>query len=149
MVGIREQVLGDKVREFMEKGLIRESTKGKPAQGKTAHGPKWGHLRHYTTPSVNNTLQPRGGGGATPWFWTPTTPPTDCWPEAPWGGGGGGGGGGGIGGGVQGGRMGGGVQEGRGGGAPGGSVGGGPSGTIWGVGGGGGTGSPYLPLPSL
>ena len=27
-----------------------------------------------------------GGGGR---FWTPTTPPTDCWPEAPWGGGGG------------------------------------------------------------
>ena len=35
-----------------------------------------------------------GGGGATPQFWTPTTPPTNCWPEAPWGGGGGGGGGG-------------------------------------------------------
>ena len=32
-------------------------------------------------------------GGATPRFWTPTTPPTNCWPEAPWGGGGGGGGG--------------------------------------------------------
>ena len=31
-------------------------------------------------------------GGATPRFWTPTTPPTNCWPEAPWGGGGGGGG---------------------------------------------------------
>ena len=29
-----------------------------------------------------------GGGGATPRFWTPTTAPTDCWPEAPWGGGG-------------------------------------------------------------
>ena len=28
-------------------------------------------------------------GGATPRFWTPTTPPTNCWPEAPWGGGGG------------------------------------------------------------
>ena len=48
----------------------------------------------------------RGPGGATPRFWTPTTPPTNCWPEAPWGGGGvggggvGGGGGGGIGGGV-------------------------------------------------
>ena len=33
-------------------------------------------------------LKPRGG--ATPRFWTPTTPPTNCWPEAPWGGGGGG-----------------------------------------------------------
>ena len=32
----------------------------------------------------------RRTGGATPRFWTPTTPPTDCWPEAPWGGGGGG-----------------------------------------------------------
>ena len=34
----------------------------------------------------------RGGapGGATPRFWTPTTPPTNCRPEAPWGGGGGG-----------------------------------------------------------
>ena len=35
-----------------------------------------------------------GPGGATPRFWTPTTPPTNCRPEAPWGGGGGGGGGG-------------------------------------------------------
>ena len=32
-------------------------------------------------------------GGATPQFCTPTIPPTNCWPEAPWGGGGGGGGG--------------------------------------------------------
>ena len=37
---------------------------------------------------------PEHGGGATPRFWTPTTPPTNCWPEAPWGGGGGLGGGG-------------------------------------------------------
>ena len=36
----------------------------------------------------------QGPGGATPRFWTPTTPPTNCRPEAPWGGGGGGGGGG-------------------------------------------------------
>ena len=28
----------------------------------------------------------------TPRLWTPTTPPTNCWPEAPWEGGGGGGG---------------------------------------------------------
>ena len=28
----------------------------------------------------------RNPGGATPRFWTPTTPPTNCWPEAPWGG---------------------------------------------------------------
>ena len=62
-------------------------------------------------------------GGATPRFWTPTTPPTNRWPEAPWGGGGGGGGGGGASeGGVQGGRRGGGIG-GAGGGAPGGSVG--------------------------
>ena len=27
-----------------------------------------------------------GGGGATPRFWTPTTPPTKCWLEAPGGG---------------------------------------------------------------
>ena len=50
-------------------------------------------------------------GGATPRFWTPTTPPTNCWPEAPWGGGGGGGhgrGGGGMAGGGQGGANGGG-----------------------------------------
>ena len=31
-----------------------------------------------------------GGMGATPWFRTPTTPPTNCWPEAPGGGGDGG-----------------------------------------------------------
>ena len=53
--------------------------------------------------SLKGTFPP---GGATPRFWTPTTPPTNCWPEAPWGGGGGGGG---IGGGVQGGAIGGGV----------------------------------------
>ena len=28
------------------------------------------------------------GGGATPRSWTPTTPPTNCWPKAPRGGGG-------------------------------------------------------------
>ena len=33
-----------------------------------------------------------GGGGVTPRFWTPTTPPTNCRPKAPLGGGGGGGG---------------------------------------------------------
>ena len=27
------------------------------------------------------------GRGATPRFWVPTTPPTNCWPEAPLGGG--------------------------------------------------------------
>ena len=89
----------------------------------------------------------RAGGGATPRFWTPTTPPTNCWPEAPWGGGGrggigGGGKGGAIGGGSRRGLGGGGLREGR--------LGGG--GSRWGnlgVGGGGGTGSPYLPLPSL
>ena len=47
---------------------------------------------------------PGHGGGATPRFWTPTTPPTNCWPEAPWGGLGRG-----IGGGVQGGQLGGGL----------------------------------------
>ena len=75
------------------------------------------------------------GGGATPRFWTPTTPPTNCWPEAPWGGGAleGGSRRGKGGGGLREGRLGGGVQVGR-----------------FGVlGGGGGTGSPYLPLPSL
>ena len=53
--------------------------------------------------SLAVAVAPRGG--ATPRFWTPTTPPTNCWPEAPWGGGGGGGG---MGGGwVKEGRMGG------------------------------------------
>ena len=37
------------------------------------------------TSAVNHTL-PRGGGG--PRFWTPTPPPTNCWPEAPLEGGG-------------------------------------------------------------
>ena len=92
-------------------------------------------------------------GGATPRFWTPTSPPTNCWPEAPWGGGSGRrNGGGGIGG------------AGGGGGAPRESVGGGVQvgqfgvvvvggGSRWGDlgcwGGRGRTGSPYLPLPSL
>ena len=50
--------------------------------------------------SVGYAVSPAGSpGGATPQFWTPTTPPTNCRPEAPWGGGGGGGlGGGGLGG---------------------------------------------------
>ena len=39
--------------------------------------------------------RPRGGGGASPRFLMPTTPPTNYWPEAPWGGGGGDGRGGG------------------------------------------------------
>ena len=70
-----------------------------------------------------------GGGGAQ--LWTPTTPRTNCWPEAPWGGGGGGA----LEGGVQGGRMGGGYRRGLGGGgggAPGGSVRGGGGGGKWG-----------------
>ena len=66
----------------------------------------------------------RGGGGGTPRFWTPTTPPTNCWPEATWGGGGSGGG---VQGGANGGRLGG----AWGGGAPGGSVGGGGVGLVW------------------
>ena len=55
-------------------------------------------------------------GEATPRFWTPTTPPTNCWPEAPCGGGrgGGGGGGGALEGGVMEGEWGGGgLWEGR------------------------------------
>ena len=114
---------------------------------------------HHPTSFKQNTTCVRhagtpGGGGATPRFWTPTTPPTKCWPEAPWGGGGGrgggggGGGGGGIGGGGLGrGELGGGVSR-RG-------LGGGSGRVGWGrggsgkVGGEGGTGSPYLPLPSL
>ena len=60
------------------------------------------HLRsaHLRSDYVRIRLYPRvvlhrvGGGGArggaTPRFWTPTTPPTHCWPEAPCGGGGGG-----------------------------------------------------------
>ena len=89
-----------------------------------------------------------GTGGATPRFWTPTTPQTNCWPEAPWGGGRGGG----IGGGGSGrGEWGGGSRRG---GAPGESVGGGggPSGAIRGGGGGGGSrwGREHrLPLPPL
>ena len=92
-----------------------------------------------------------GGGGATPRFRTPTTPPTNCWPEAPWGGLGGG-----IGGGVQVGAIGGGgVKEGLGGGCSG-SVGWGfqvrrfgvvgLGGAIWGVGGG--QGGAQAPLTS-
>ena len=108
-------------------------------------------------------LKSTGGGGATPRFWTPTTPPTNCWPEAPWGGGGGGG----LEGGFREGRMGGGLGGAGGGGLREGWWGGGvPSGAIWGGGGGGGvqvgrfgvlggggerggTPYPYLPLPSL
>ena len=83
-------------------------------------------------------------GGATPRFWTPTTPPTNCWPEAPWGGGGGGGcewgGGQGGGGGANGG------------GGLGGSFGGGSRRVGWGgvqAGRFGGGGGHRLPLPPL
>ena len=72
------------------------------------HSPQSGY--HGVT-EVAETTNP-GGGGATPRFWTPTTPPTNCWPEAPCGGGGGG------------------LREGR-------LGGGGLGGAIWGVGGGG------------
>ena len=103
--------------------------------------------RIYTVPGPQTRKMERGKipnaaaftpGGATPRFWTPTTPPTNCWPEAPGGGGGGGHWRGELGGGGLGGAWGGGVREGR--------LGGG----LWeGRWGGGGTGSPYLPLPSL
>ena len=88
-------------------------------------------------------------GGGDPSVLDNNYPPTNCWPEAPWGGGGGGGGGGALEGGFREGRWGG-SRRGRGGGggAPGGSVGGGgvqvqrfgvvvggPGGAIWGGGG--------------
>ena len=63
-------------------------------------------------------------GGATPRFWTPTTPPTNCWLEAPWGGGGA------LEGGGSGRANGGGYRRAGGGGAPGGSV--GEGGSKWG-----------------
>ena len=95
-----------------------------------------------------------GQGGATPWFWTPTTPQLTVG-RRPLGGG--------IGGGVQGGAMrgGGGSRRGLGGGAlREGRLGGGPGAAIWGVGGGGGSrwsdlgcwrgeGGHRLPLPPL
>ena len=41
-------------------------------------------------PCVATVRQTTGGGGRrTPRFWMPTTPPTNCWPEAPLGGRGG------------------------------------------------------------
>ena len=45
----------------------------------------------FTSKRLRPDLEVPRGGGATPRFWTPTTPPTNCRPEAPWGGGGGGG----------------------------------------------------------
>ena len=63
----------------------------------------------YLTRAFSGIPKPGAGGGANPRFRTPTTPPpTNCWPEAPWGGGGSGGGGG-LGG-RRGGRGGGGVS---------------------------------------
>ena len=71
----------------------------------------------HTLSAHTRTVQ--STGGATHRFWTPTTPPTNCWPEAPWGGGD-------LRGGFREGEGGGGYRRGwRGGGAPGGSVGGG------------------------
>ena len=39
----------------------------------------------FSAPRIDLS-EPLGGGGGTPWLWTPTNPPTNCWPEAPWGG---------------------------------------------------------------
>ena len=78
--------------------------------------PALAHMTCAAKPPPNNWTR---GGGATPQFWTPTTPPTNCWPEAPWGGhwrggsGRGGGGGGGSRRGWGGGGGGGGLREGR------------------------------------
>ena len=47
------------------------------------------NLDHFWPLTKNIFLNPTTPGGATPRFWTPTTPPTNCRPEAPWGGGGG------------------------------------------------------------
>ena len=48
-------------------------------------------VQRLERPAITTNRRRHGGvGGATPQFWTPTTPPTNCWPEAPWGGGGGG-----------------------------------------------------------
>ena len=64
--------------------------------------PGGGGIMRPTQPEFQKP--PGRGAGATPWSWTPTTPPTNRWPKAPWGGGGGGG----LGRGVLGGAMGGG-----------------------------------------
>ena len=113
---------------------------------------------YYDFPTFNPQVHhyPQNTGGATPRFWTPTTPPTSCWSEAPFGGGGG------IAGGVHSGRMGGGSSRGWGGGGlregrlgggvqvgQFGVVGGGQVGQFGVLGGRGFTGSPYLLLPSL
>ena len=84
------------------------------------HSPQSGY--HGVT-EVAETTNPGGGGGGRPLSsGRQLPPPTNCWPEAPWGGGG--------------------LREGRlGGGSRWGDLG------CWG--GGEGTGSPYLPLPSL
>ena len=50
----------------------------------TLGNPKGGHMIRLQLPLTT--------GGPTPRFWTPTTPPTNCWLEAPGGGGDGGGG---------------------------------------------------------
>ena len=83
------------------------------------------HCLSLATPGkVSGATDTGDTGGATPRFWTPTTPPTNCWPEAPWGGGGGG---------FREGEWGGGYRRGWGGGGGSGKVGwggGGPSGAI-------------------
>ena len=53
-----------------------ESAAGDPGAVLTgaSKGQAW---THHFAPAA-----PRGGGGgATPRFWMPTTPPTNCWPE--------------------------------------------------------------------
>ena len=106
----------------------------------TARG-AWGTARGAWDPWTSGTVP--SPGGATPRFWTPTTRPTNCWPEAPWGGGGGGGS---EGGGFREGEWGGGIGGAGGGGSRRVGGGGGPSGAIRG-GGGGGLGGAVVGVP--
>ena len=52
----------------------------------------WSSDCHFIMGAPFPDPRPHPTGGATPRSWTPTTPPTNCWPKAPRGGGGGGGG---------------------------------------------------------
>ena len=63
-----------------------------PAQGRsphpcTVHGLFGGRSRGRDAPTADGMFGAHTGG-ATPRSWTPTTPPTNCWPKAPRGGGG-------------------------------------------------------------
>ena len=69
-------------------GYHRRHGCGTSKRGETAEHPGGSPIRKQKEEKKERKSWPHTTGGATPRFWTPTSPPTNCWPETPWGGGG-------------------------------------------------------------